>query len=429
MKMAESKSKNKILTIEEIANKVNKDLKRELLVEGIRDQVIKRIPFSSPRMNYQTYGGVPRGRMIEFSGPESSGKTTTALDIIGNFQKLAKLEYDTEVSELESKLQEPKLKATDKKELSARLDELKYLGRQRVVYIDQEGTLDSEWASINGVDVDDLWLFPLQEHTAEQILDIAIDTIKSGQCGLLIIDSIAMLIPQQVADESLETKSYAGNAKPVTDFVNRAIPLLGKNNCTCIVINQVKDKIGGYSGGLSTPCGHALKHQCSLRLSFRQGPPVNELGIEQKVSCDSPQGNIVQSYLIKSKTCKPDRRTSFYTLNYDRGVDVLPDTVNMAIQYGIIKGSGWYTFVNPNTGEVICDEEGDPFKIQGIANVYDYLKEEPEFFNKISSWVDSIMYAKKSNDHEDDAIPDDIAKEIKDENNESLVDSGDNNEY
>lgn len=416
------------LSLQEIANKVNKDLKRDLLVEGIRDQVIKKIPFTSPRMNYQTYGGVPRGRMIEFSGPESSGKTTTTLDIISNFQKIAKAEYETEVSNIENMLQNPKLKALDRKQLTTRLEELKYLGRKRVVYIDQEGTLESEWATKNGVDIDDIWLFPLQEHTAEQILDIAIDVIKSGQCGLLVIDSIAMLVPQQVANQSLENKSYGGNAKPVTDFVNRAIPILGKYDCTCIVINQIKDVIGGYTGGFNTPCGHALKHQCSLRLSFRKGNPVNELGIEQKSSYDSPQGNIIQSYLLKSKVCKPDRRTSFYTLSYNHGVDVLPDTVNMAIQYGIIKGTGWYTFSNPITGEVVMADD-NVLKIQGIANVYDYLKADVEFFNKLKHWVNYVIDDQKINISCDEDLPIDIIDEINQESEDDLIMQGTSNEY
>ena len=379
------------LDLATIVSNVNKKFKKELAVYGLKDFVISRIPFSSPKLNYQCYGGIPRGRLIEFAGPESSGKTTTALDIISQAQPLFRREWEEEIIAIEAKLEKKPLK-TEKANLEERLKLLNKRGPLRIVFFDCEGTLDLEWATKLNVEPDNIIVFRLQEHTAEQVLETCLDVIRSGECGLMVIDSIAPLIPQQIYDESLEKKSMGGNSAIITTFVNKAVPLLGLNGCTCIAINQVRSDMGNMYNEFITPGGNGLKHQCSLRLIFRKGMPINERGEEQKRSYDNPQGNIVLVHLQKTKVFKPDRRTGFYTLSYDNGIDFVADTYEVALQYDIIQRAGaWYTIVNPETGEYFTDDEGKLIKPQGGINVLDLLRAEPRIFDPIYKEVNRLV--------------------------------------
>lgn len=366
------------MSLEDIIKKVNKKFKKEVAVRGIKDVKIERIPFSSPRLNWQTYGGIPRNRLIEFAGAEGSGKTTTALDIIYNAQKVFEKEWEDEIIQLRIDL-DSKLNKTDKTTKTQRLNLLEARGPRQIAYFDIEGTLEVEWAAKFKVDVDNLVLFRLQEQTAEEILDIVLEVIRDGDVGLIVIDSIAVLVPQMVFDESLEQKSYGGNSAVITQFVNRAVPLCGSKECTCILINQVREDLANQYVQYKTPGGKALKHQSSLRIMFKADAPVNELGVEQKKSYANPQGNIILTHILKTKVCKPDRRISYYTINYDNGVDIGADLFEIGLYLGFIQGVGWYTFVNKSTGEYYTDSEGNLLKIQGKENVLEYFRDNPEF--------------------------------------------------
>lgn len=376
--------------LEDILQGINKEFKKELAVKGIGDFIIKRIPFTSPRLNYETYGGIPRGRISMFAGKESSGKSTTALDIVKNAQIVFHNEWEDEIISLEDKLTEPnKLNKTQLTEAKERLAYLQKRGPLKIVYFDAEGTIDSDWARKIGVDVDEVYLVRLHTQTAEQFLDQVMKVTRdTDDVGLIIIDSIAVLVPQLVHGESFEKKNMGGNAKVVTDFCNEVCPVLGEKDIACIIINQARDDFNNPYADFAIPCGNGLKLASSLILTFQKGALLDEAGNEQKKSYERPQGNLVWVRIQKTKICKPDRRVGYYTLSYDYGVDVVADLVPLAVEYDIIKKAGsWFSVVNPETGEVITDENGEIVKFQGMVNLMNYLRENETIYNYIYNYI------------------------------------------
>ena len=128
-------------------------------------------------------------------------------------------------------------------------------------------------------------------------------------------------------------------------------------------------------GGKITTGGKAWKHNCSCRVMFAKGDYLDEVGNELKKSCDAPAGNRVMVSIVKTKVDKPDRKTGFYTLMYDTGIDDITDLIDVAMKYGYINKAGsWFTFCDIETGEIITDEQGNEIKIQGLVGVIDYVK-------------------------------------------------------
>lgn len=391
------------MLLDDVFKDINKSFKKELAIKGIGELVIKRIPFTSPRLNYETYGGIPRGRISMFAGKESSGKSTTALDVVKNAQILFEQEYETEYSTLLSQIEQYQEIIADKEASKTKKDEarkklpdlqdsfkkLQARGVLRCVYFDAEGTIDSDWAKKIGVDVDNVYLVRLHTQTAEQFLDQVMNVLtKADNVGLIVIDSIAVLVPQLVHGESFEQKNMGGNAKVVTDFCNQVCPILGEKDVACIIINQARDDFKNPYAEFSIPCGNGLKLASSLTLTFQKGELLDEDGNEQKKSYERPQGNKVWVRIQKTKICKPDRRVGYYTLSYDYGVDVVADIVTLGQEYDLIKKAGsWYTFTNPTTGEVLTDETGEIVKRQGKLGVMAFLRENTELFNFIYDYI------------------------------------------
>ena len=379
-------------SLDDIIKGINKEFKKELAIKGIGELVIKRIPFTSPRLNYETYGGIPRGRISMFAGKESSGKTTTALDVAKNAQILFQKEWEDEINDINAWMEANSSKKTAKTEMDEKKERLKYLqarGPLRVVYFDAEGTIDSAWATKLGVDTSQVYLVRLHTQTAEQFLDQVMRTIRDADnCGLVIIDSMAVLVPQLTHGESFEQKAMGGNAKVVTDFVNEACPVLGEKDIACIIINQARDDFKNPYADFSIPCGNGLKLASSLILTFQKGKLLDAAGNEQKQSYETPQGNLVWVRIQKTKICKPDRRVGFYTLSYDYGVDVVADLIPMAVELGVIKKAGsWFSIVNPDTGEQATYEDGEVIKFQGQVNLMQFLRETPDMYNFVNDYV------------------------------------------
>ena len=377
--------------LESVFAAINKEFKKELAVKGIGQFVLKKIPFTSPRLNYETYGGIPRGRISMFAGKESSGKSTTALDIVKNAQIIFQQEWEEEIIQLHQKVQtDPKkIGKTELAEAKERLAMLEKRGPLKVVYFDAEGTIDPEWARKIGVDVDNVYLLRLHTQTAEQFLDQVMKVTRdTDEVGLVIIDSIAVLVPQLVHGESFEKKNMGGNAKVVTDFCNEVCPVLGEKDIACIIINQARDDFNNPYAEFAIPCGNGLKLASSLILTFQKGAFLDEAGNEQKKSYDRPQGNLVWVRILKTKVCKPDRRVGYYTLSYDYGVDVVADLIPLAVEYGIVKKAGsWYSVINPYTGEVLTDSDGEVVKFQGMVNLMDYIRDNEEVYNYIYNFI------------------------------------------
>jgi recombination protein RecA len=154
----------------------------------------------------------------------------------------------------------------------------------------------------------------------------------------------------------------------------------------------MRDDLNSMYGGQTTTGGRGWKHNCSLRMMFGKGDYIDECGNKLNRSCDAPAGNKVMVSIVKNKICKPDRKTGYYTLNYTYGVDEIADLVEVGLKTGIInKGGAWFQFVDPETGEVICDEEGKPIKIQGQVNVNQFLRDNDDFFEEFKNSVTNYI--------------------------------------
>ena len=336
------------LKLDEILKNTNKRFKEEILTHGLSEFTYKRIPFTSPRMNYCTFGGIPIGKITEFYGEEHGGKTTTALDIVANYQK-----------------------SDDNRD---------------VLYIDAENTLDVEWARKIGVDVDKLYILQPKSQSAEEIFQVICDSVDSGEVGLWVLDSIGALMSAQELEKTMEDKTYGGIAKPLTLFGKKVEMLMQRHKCTGIGINQIREDLNSSWGGIATPGGKAWKHFCSVRMQFSRGKFIDESGKELTRSAESPVGNIVMMSMTKNKTCPPVRRTGFYTLNYEFGIDYLRDLIEVAIKYDIVKKSGaWFDIVDIETGEIL---EG---KIHGQANVTLFLQEHQDILQRVEELVNQRM--------------------------------------
>ena len=280
---------------------------------------------------------------------EHGGKTSTALDIVANYQQ-----------------------SDDNRD---------------VLYIDAENTLDVDWAEKLGVDVDKLYILQPKSQSAEEIFQIICDAVDTGEVGLWVLDSIGALLSSQELEKTMEDKTYGGIAKSLTLFGKKIEMLMQRHKCTGIGINQMREDLNSTWGGQTTPGDKAWKHFCSVRMQFSRGKFIDEKGNELTRSAESPAGNIVMMSMTKNKTAPPTRRTGFYTLNYETGIDYMKDLIDVAIKYDIVRKSGaWFDIVNTETGEII---EG---KIHGQAAVYEYLNDNPKQLQLVEDLVNKEMF-------------------------------------
>ena len=374
---------------------LNKRFKADIINMGTDIIEVDKIPFSSPTANYMTYGGVPVGKVTEFFGGEGGGKTTSALDICANAQvKFAEV-FDKQVAELQEQIEELNMKGTkdaSKKasRLQTQLDEVIEKGEKLVVYVDTEQTLDTQWAKLLGVNTEKMILVRPQEQTAEQVLQIIIELIATGNVGLCVLDSIPCLVPQQIFEESLEKKAYGGISQPLSVFCSKVLPHLVQNQCAFIGINQIREDLSSMYNTISTPGGKAWKHACSLRLRFKKDTLLDMNNNELSSRAENPAGNKVAIEVVKTKVCKPDRRLGYYTLNYTDGVDVVNDTITLAIQYGYIKrNGGWFSICDENKEVIIQDDK--ELKLQGIGRLNQYLKQDAQQLFRLINLVTEEM--------------------------------------
>lgn len=331
--------------LDEIVKNVNKSAKEDILSRGLSEYDYQRIPFTSPRMNYMTYGGLPVGKIIEFFGEEHGGKTTTALDIVANFQNM-------------------------------------YPDKD-VLYVDAENTLDVEWARKIGVDTESMYILQPKSQSAEEIFEIICNAVDSGEVGLWVLDSIGALVSSQELEKTMEDKTYGGISKPLTLFGKKIEMLMQRYKCTGIGINQLREDMNSTWGGTTTPGGRGWKHFTSVRIQFSRGKFFDEKGNDLSRTADGPAGNYVMANAVKNKTAPPTRHIGQYRIRYDIGIDYLADLVDVAILYNIIdKHGAWYKVIDVDTGEILQDN------IQGIANVYTTLDEDTELLRKVEQLVE-----------------------------------------
>lgn len=378
--------------LEALFKQMNKDAGYNLVSKGELEVHVDRIPFSSMRANYMLYGGIPRGRLVEFFGGEGGGKTTTSMDIVANAQVLFRKEWESEIDKLES------IERKLTKDESARLEYLKDRGPLKVVYADNENTFDYAWASLLGIDIDSLWLMRPENESAEDVLSNCLIIIETGEVGLLVIDSIAAMLSKQAMEKDVGDKTYCGISNALTTFSNKAAPLCKKTNCTIIGINQVRDNINsaGYGGPLTTtPGGRAWKHACSVRIEFKKGQRFDEKGGNLPSTAESPFGHYVMMAVKKSKICKNNRMTGQYKLVYDTGIDTMSDLIDILIKHDIIVKSGaWFAFkdlVNGDGNSTLTDEDGKEVKVQGMAKIGDFLLSHEELYNKYLDVIEAYI--------------------------------------
>lgn len=334
--------------LDDLIKQINRQYKTTLISEGMPDYDVQKIPFSSPRLNYMLYGGIPQGRLVEFAGGEGSGKTSSALDLVANAQKMF----------------------PDKK----------------VLYIDCERTLDVQWAKLLGVNVDDLILFSPETETAEQIFEVALKFMDSGEISLVVLDSLGVMVSAQAYEKTIEEKTYGGISMALTLFSRKAVPVCARNNCTLIGINQMRDDMNSMYGGETTTGGKAWRHNCSVRLMFRKGEFIDEKGNSLTRGCENPQGNLVQCSILKSKVCRSDRKTGFYTLRYLEGIDYVSDTIDVAMKLGyIIQSGAWYSLIDKETGEILE-------KVQGKGGMRSLLLENETRYKDLISKISEEIY-------------------------------------
>lgn len=346
----------------------------------------KRIPFTSPHMNWFTYGGIPRDTIAEFYGPEGSGKTTTAIDVAKNAVEIFKKEYQEELAELQDKLSKGDKHAQDD------IDELTERGPKKVIYIDVENAFDITWGSTLGLvfsdDFNTIDIMQPPTIVAEKLLEVVRKLIETGELGLVIIDSVPALTPDAILKKDVGERTVAALAGLMTNFMVIVNPMLKRYHCTMILINQLRDNlVNAYVP--NTPGGRAVKFFSSLRLQFRKGKFLDYLGNELPNNTDNPAGCMIEATLIKMKTAPNDRRLGSYYLMTQSGIRADFDYADLAINtYGLIrKTGGWYTIVSPKTGEVLQTPEGKDVKVNGLANVYNFLASNKEYYEELKEYI------------------------------------------
>ncbi|MDR0831740.1 MAG: recombinase RecA [Bacillales bacterium] len=270
-------------------------------------------------------GGYPRGRVIEIYGPESSGKTTFALHAIAEVQKEG----------------------------------------GRAAFIDAEHAIDPNYASRLGVIVDDLILS--QPDYGEQALEIANMLVKSNAIDLIVIDSVAALVPQVELEGEMIDQQMGLQARLMSKALRKLTGNLNNNKCSIIFINQLREKVGIMFGNPeTTPGGRALKFYASIRLEVRKGEAIKN-GTEMV-------GNVVNIKIVKNKVAAPFKSTQV-ELIYGQGINTSKEILDLAVEFDIVKKSGsWYEYQDAKIG-------------QGPEKALTYLKEHPEQFAEVTRLV------------------------------------------
>lgn len=329
----------KISELDSIIKGLSKDFNMRVTT-GAEFPDVDKIEFSSPRLNYMTYGGLPMGRPYEFFGKPSSGKTTTALDLMGKYQK--------------------------------------QIPNKSSVYVDIERTFDKHWATMLGVDVEKMLYLCPEIAIADDVLEAVYRLACSGEVGFIIIDSIATLLTEKEQEEQVGQKVFGGISIPVTSFMRKVVGPCIQNNCTIIIINQVREDLGAmYGSKIKTPGGNALEHLVSARLQFNKGEYLDINGKTLAGTAENPAGNRVNVNIMKTKVFPPDRKKGFYSLYYQSGIDQIGDLIDVAISKGVvIAGGAWYTY--------------NEIKYQGKSKLRDYLMDNNEAFIQLKKEVENL---------------------------------------
>ncbi len=270
-------------------------------------------------------GGVPRGRIIEVYGPESSGKTTIALHMVAEAQKLG----------------------------------------GAAAFIDAEHALDPAYAKNLGVDTDNLYVS--QPDTGEQALEITEALVRSGAIDIIVIDSVAALVPKAEIDGEMGASHVGLQARLMSQALRKLAGIVSKSNTIAVFINQLREKVGVMFGNPeTTPGGRALKFYASVRLDVRR--------IETIKDGDKMIGNRTRIKVAKNKVAPPFK-TAEFDIYYGEGVSAESSVMQLGLELGLLKKSGsWFYYGETRIG-------------QGRDNVRLYLKENRELFEELKASI------------------------------------------
>ena len=274
-------------------------------------------------------GGFPRGRIVEVYGPESSGKTTLALTIVASAQKTGGI----------------------------------------CAYIDAEHAMDPEYATKLGVNIDDMLIS--QPDSGEQALEIAETLIRSNSVDVIVIDSVAALVPRAELDGEMGDSLPGLQARLMSQALRKITAIVSSSNTCFIFINQLREKIGVFFGSPETTTGgKALKFYASLRLDIRRIGAIKD--------GDKVVGNRTRVKVVKNK-CAPPFRESEFDIMYGEGISREGDLLDLAVNHNIVEKSGsWFSYKGERLG-------------QGRDNVKNLLKESPDLLERIEIDVKDVL--------------------------------------
>lgn len=375
-------------TFDDIIKKKKKEWDCENLMDAAYAARGSKLPFSSPLMNWCTYGGIPRNKITEFFGDPGGGKTTTAVDICKHAIETFQQEYDAQIDALRDAI------SKGVKSAHSELEDLTDRGPKKVLYIDIEHAFDAEWSATLGIDRSNIYIMTPPDVVAEDVLQTTMELIETGEVGLIVLDSIPSLIPRAELEKKLGERTVAALAGLLNVFFRKVISLLTRYECTLLTINQIRDNMDNPYV-VNTPGGKAPKFYASLRIQFRVGNPVDFLGNELPMNTDSPAGYIINAKLVKQKSAPNDRKQGTYYLMCQSGIRPDFDYALLAInKYGIIqKGGAWFTICDPYTGEVMLIDDPSnpgkqkPLKLNGLAKVYEFLNANDVYYQKLQKYI------------------------------------------
>ena len=274
-------------------------------------------------------GGVPRGRIIEIYGPESSGKTTVALHIIAETQKMG----------------------------------------GDVAFIDVEHALDPVYAKNLGVDIDSMLVS--QPDSGEQALEIAEALARSGAIDCIVIDSVAAMVTKAEIDGEMGDTHVGQLARLMSQAMRKLTGVVSKSNTTCVFINQVREKIGVmYGNPETTPGGRALKFYASVRIEVRRGEQIKDGG--------EVLGNRTKCKVVKNKVAPPFKECEF-DIMYGKGISRVGEVLDAAVDLGIVKkGGAWFSYEDYKLG-------------QGRDNSKQFLLDHPDIMAEIEDKIKAAM--------------------------------------
>ena len=348
--MAKNDKNDKLDALESAISHIEKQYGKGAIMklgDSQRDMNVETIPTGSLSLDIALgVGGIPRGRIVEVYGPESSGKTTVALHMVAEVQKRGGI----------------------------------------AGFIDAEHALDPVYAKNIGVDIDNLYIS--QPDSGEQALEITETMVRSGAVDIIIVDSVAALVPKAEIEGEMGDSHVGLQARLMSQALRKLTSIISKSNCIVIFINQLREKVGVMFGNPETTTGgRALKFYSSVRLDVRR--------VEQLKQAGEVIGNHTRVKVVKNKVAPPFREAEF-DIMFGKGISKEGDILDLAANVGIISKSGaWYAY------------EGDKIG-QGRENAKTYIRENPAFFDMLEAKVRDFYFTQPED--EEDEVQEDSKK-------------------